>query len=84
MKAIEDDNTFAATVRYALEKRIIRQTDLASRLRYVNSQVGRWAMGRAMPPVVVRERVIDILRELTGPKTPSRQDITKTLNISKS
>ncbi len=64
MEAIENSDTFADLLRYALLRGLVSQKALAERLRYANSQVGRWASGKAAPQYLVRERVIDEMRKM--------------------
>lgn len=69
---IENSDTFADILRYALMRGLVSQKDLAERLHYANSQVGRWAAGKAVPQYVIRERVAaemrDMLHEALGVK----------------
>lgn len=63
-EAIEDGATFSSILRYALDRGFVKQNLLADRIKYVNSQVGRWAAGKAAPPQIVRAAVIDTMRDL--------------------
>ncbi|MEM8935068.1 MAG: hypothetical protein AAGC77_01515 [Pseudomonadota bacterium] len=61
---IENSATFSDILRFALSTGLIVQKTLAERLRYANSQVGRWARGEASPQVLVRDRVIEDMRDM--------------------
>ena len=58
LEAIENNDTFSDILRYAIGRGLVSQKALSEQLRYANSQVGRWAAGKAAPQYIIRERVI--------------------------
>lgn len=63
-QGIEDRGTFASLLHFGIDRGFIRQHLLAEKIHYANSQVGRWASGKAAPPIVVRRQVITEMRHM--------------------
>lgn len=53
-----EPEAFADCLEFAIATGLIEQISLAKRIGYANSQVGRWAAGKAVPPLLVRRGVI--------------------------
>lgn len=64
LQAIENSATFSDLLRYGLDRGLVSQKTLSERLRYANSQIGRWAAGKAAPQFIIRERVLAEMCEL--------------------
>ena len=64
LHAIENSETFSDLLRYGLDRGLVSQKALSERLRYANSQIGRWAAGKAAPQYIIRERVLTEMREM--------------------
>ncbi|NOX82888.1 MAG: hypothetical protein GXP06_07860 [Alphaproteobacteria bacterium] len=75
MDAVADEQAFSDLLHYAIENRLIRQSALAEKIKYANSQIGRWAAGKASPPLVVRRVVIEEIRGLLSESLTKRQKL---------
>ncbi len=64
LQAIENGDTFSDLLRYGLDRGLVSQKALSERLRYANSQIGRWAAGKATPQYIIRERVLSEMRAM--------------------
>ena len=59
-----DPDAFADCLEFAIATGLVDQIALARNVGYANSQVGRWAARKAVPPLLVRRGVISELASI--------------------
>ena len=71
LELIGDPEAFSGMLRYAIDRGFIKQLELSKRIKYANSQVGRWAAGKAAPTMLARQGVLREVQKMIEETLPA-------------